>query len=440
MLTASLIALSMLGFAGYDRYRIIQNKSLEQIQPTDWGIVVLGSLGVLLVLFVYFISRHLDREKTKASLLDRIFNSAPIMYYSIEMKTSRISFVNNRLEQLFGLKQRKIGDLSSESLEKIIHPEDLENFRLLRDIFTKDPQSSFEGTFRFLAVDVTWRWINLREVIFETEGDTPIRTIGFAQDISKEVELMKQAEEKQIVALQSHKFEALGEMAAGLAHEINNPLAIILGKTQYLQQAVRKNRITAEVLEASLEKIASTTLRIAKIVTGMRRISKDVELEELVTIPAHQLVDEFLMFWKMRLENHQIELRTQYGDPTLRVECRPAQIIQVLLNVMMNAFQECERQSKDQPAWIELKVIECKDFVEVSITDSGKGIAPEIRGRIFDPFFTTKQTGSGSGLGLSVAAGLMQANSGYIKLEEGIQTSCFRIGLKKSVTANRIAS
>ena len=107
---------------------------------------------------------------------------------------------------------------------------------------------------------------------------------------------------------------------------------------------------------------------------------------------------------------------------------------------MMNAFQECERQSKDQPAWIELKVIECKDFVEVSITDSGKGIAPEIRGRIFDPFFTTKQTGSGSGLGLSVAAGLMQANSGYIKLEEGIQTSCFRIGLKKSVTANRIAS
>lgn len=234
------------------------------------------------------------------------------------------------------------------------------------------------------------------------------------QDVSERVRAEKTILEQQIRAAGASKMAALGEMAAGIAHEINNPLAIITGHVQQLKDMVESNDLDKESMVEVADKVDQTALRISKIIRSLRFFARDGQEDPFEEASVREIVKDTLEFCRQRFLSHAIDLRVREISENLIVECRAVQIGQVLLNLLNNAHDAIESLPE---RWIELTVEDLGSQVKIAVVDSGAGIAASIRTRILEPFFTTKEMGKGTGLGLSISRGIMESHHGKLYLD-----------------------
>ncbi|HMK64836.1 MAG TPA: ATP-binding protein, partial [Thermodesulfobacteriota bacterium] len=226
--------------------------------------------------------------------------------------------------------------------------------------------------------------------------------LGISRDITEKKEI-----EKQMV--NTEKLASIGLLAAGVAHEINNPLAVILGYCDFLLQKISPEDKTHKILE----KITKQGNHCKKIVENLLGFSRYTEHSDTISGINDNLgnilavVENNLMIKKIHLE--------KYLENNLpRVQADPVKLQQVFLNLINNAIAAMSGGGTLRIASV-LDVPNGK--VEVTIADSGSGIQKENRGRIFDPFFTTKKVGEGTGLGLTVSYGIIQHYQGTISFE-----------------------
>lgn len=233
------------------------------------------------------------------------------------------------------------------------------------------------------------------------------------------------------MAIESAKLVAVGEMASGIAHEINNPLSIVSLSVKGAELALVKKE-PVEKIQFFLTRIDRTTQRISKIVNSMKLSVRDASIDPLAPVLCQTLIEECLILFESRLQNSGIELRTNIKDiAELKVECREGQVVQILVNLLNNAFDAVYQQKKP---WIEVYISAASDgMVEISIIDSGKGLSPELASKIFNPFFTTKEVGKGTGLGLSIARKNAHSNGGDLFLDSQSSNTKFTLRLKKSL-------
>lgn len=249
-------------------------------------------------------------------------------------------------------------------------------------------------------------------------------TLQDSNDCSEQLLIEQKA---QMVA--TAKFLALGEMAAGIAHEVNNPLAIIAGRTLTLRRLIATDPDDRARLAEFAQDIEDSAYRIVKIVRGLQSFSRSGDNDPFIPVSLRSIIDDILTFSAARFANSGIELITTVENPEQTLECRPVQISQVLLNIMNNAYDSV----KDSPVkWVELRTKKVGPMLEISVTDSGPGIPVEIRERIFEPFFTSKPVGEGTGLGLSIARGLVESHHGTIVLDETYKNTRILIRLPLS--------
>lgn len=232
--------------------------------------------------------------------------------------------------------------------------------------------------------------------------------------------------------IESAKLSALGEMAAGIAHEINNPLAIIALKSSQLRELVAEEPLDKQELILMSQAIEQTTSRISKIISGLRLLSRDATHDALQTVPLKKIVDGTLALCSERFKLHGIETRVSEIKDSLTLSCRESQIGQVLLNLFNNAFDAIK--TLDQK-WIQLEIGERGDQLEIVMTDSGPGIPESTRARLFQPFFTTKEIGKGTGLGLSISRGIAQSHGGDLQLDATCKNTQFTLSLPKGSPA-----
>lgn len=210
----------------------------------------------------------------------------------------------------------------------------------------------------------------------------------------------------------SSKMASLGQMSSGLAHEINNPLAIISGRIQILKKLMLNQQIDPESFNKSIDIIEKTTLRIAKIVKGLKTFAREGDNDDFVRGPMTELVDDTLSFCEARFKNNGVTFK--YDIDAIKdfmIECRLTQLSQVLLNALNNSF---DAVSGLDEKWIDLS-IEKKDSKYIfRVTDSGKGIPLAVRDKLMQPFFTTKEVGRGTGLGLSLSKSMVESHNGRI--------------------------
>lgn len=223
---------------------------------------------------------------------------------------------------------------------------------------------------------------------------------------------------------ESSRLSSLGEMAGGLAHEINNPLTIISGIAGRIKRKFLNTGVDAAVIK-DLEKIESTTTRIARIVKGLRNISRASENDAMITVSLSDVLLDCLELCQTRFKVHGVQLRLG-GETNLEIECRGSQISQVLLNLLNNAFDAVE---KSPNPWVELMVSKAEDKIYIEIKDSGSGISPDILKKIMTPFFSTKEAGKGSGLGLSISKAIVEAHGGTLTYDPECSNTKFVVEL-----------
>ena len=226
--------------------------------------------------------------------------------------------------------------------------------------------------------------------------------------------------------INSARLASIGEMSGGIAHEINNPLAIIRGYVQRIASLSRKGELTPEIACEIAKKTSLTVDRIHSVVEGLRKISRDDKMEDLKSIIIVDLVDEAIALCKekLKIQGGSIE---KFIDPKLQVHCQNVQICQVLVNLLNNSIHAI---SDVEEKWIRIEaLILTSGKVQIRLTDSGRGIDPAIKEKLFVPFFSTKPAGVGTGLGLSISRQILRNHCGELFLDKNIQNTCFVIEL-----------
>jgi two-component system, cell cycle sensor histidine kinase and response regulator CckA len=363
--------------------------------------------------------------KDEHDFLNQIVNHLPLGMFCKDYSDDSGKFIawNAFAESLFGLKKEQV---IGKSDADFFPPEQLQHFR------QKDLETLTTGKLLYVEEEYVDSPSLGRRVV--RTWKVPIQgkfLLGISQDISVEKKLSEDLSQQKALAYHQAKLASLGEMAGGMAHEINNPLAILAGLTSKLSKLYRGGKLTDQEEQQLTKNIQDTIGRIRSIVNSLQKISRNDVNEDLVTITMYEALKDLALFHKDRLQTVGIQMTYDFSSSPSHLDIRPSQLAQVVANLIANSERAV---SKLNAKWINIHSWETDNTVVIAVTDAGTGIAKEIQDRIFDPFFTTSDIGQGAGLGLSVCKGLIESQSGKIYLDRSSKNTRFVIELPKTVS------
>jgi PAS domain S-box-containing protein len=381
------------------------------------------------------IGSYLDRKRFEEALrvseerFRTLVENATDMIYSLT-PDGKFSYLSPQFTQATGF---DVEDYIGKSSSILGHPDEIEQ----HDAWVEEGMPCDKGPygfeFRMKTKDENWRWFTSNSSTIKDEDGNIIEAIGVAHDITNIKQVMKDLEEAnnelretQAQLVQSEKMASLGQLVAGIAHEINTPIGAASSMHNTLVRAIDKLRAVLEsdfpdecaknksvksylkVIEDANKVIDTGTERVITIVRRLRSFAR-LDEAELKTVDIHEGLEDTLTLIHHEIKHH-INLKREYGDiPS--IACYPGRLNQVFLNILNNA-----RHAVGEKGEITIRTYQ-KDYkVHIAISDDGIGISQEHLDRIFDPGFTTKGVGVGTGLGLSICFQIIQDHQGTIEV------------------------
>lgn len=274
-----------------------------------------------------------------------------------------------------------------------------------------------------LRLDKAPRWVLVAMKKYRSGND--IHAVGIALDIEEQKRAEKELEDARAKAMESARLAALGTMAAGIAHEINNPLQVIRSLTQFLTNPPAAKIVDTRDLG---KRIDGMTDRIARIISSLRTFSRPGNTDPLEAANVKELLSEIVELMRISRPAHDIPIDIGNVPPELSFECRRVEIGQVLINLINNALDAVEALPE---RWVFLSARDMDNSVEIRIIDSGPGIPEPLLDKIMLPFFTTKLAKHGIGLGLSISASIMERYHGRLWIDRSSPHTCFVVTLPK---------
>jgi len=392
------------------------------------GLIWFNGLFFLLVFFgaavIYFgfkkASSQLKAETKRYETLVAGLNESAIV--AITDADGIIAYANDQFCQISGYSREELIGKTHRIIKSDFHPR-----KFFGELWkTISNGKVWKGEVCNRRKDGTLYWVNSTVVPKKDEnGDVQYMAIRF--DISKQ-------KEAQSRLLENEKMSTLGQMASGIAHEINSPLFVVDSKINKIFRVIESGNIDPGSCINDLEKVRNNVNRISKIVKGLKLFSRNAENDPFCISKVGEIITDSLELCKERYKVHSIDLRVEI-DPDVEIECRPTQLSQVILNLLSNSYDAISQNSEK---WIEIRVKDAGETVKISILDSGSGIPEEVANQVMQPFFTTKEFGAGTGLGLSISKGINDSHGGSFYLDSNTtKNTCFVIEVPKRQAENR---
>ena len=347
--------------------------------------------------------RHLEDELIRSEEKYRLFfNNDPNSIFVFDRETHEILDANQRAFSQFGFERE---ELLGRSFEELLEPCEKERF-----LSMLGSGGNLLARLQMISNGGGHCTVDLRASFGEHLGHEAV--IAAAADIHELLEA-----EEQLV--QAAKMATLGEMSAGIAHELNQPLTVLATSARILQKQSNKEDCNREIVTQVASEVAEQVERSTRIINHLREFGRKSEIERSkldLLKPVRGLFQ--LMGQQLRVHNIQVELDSPEQLPLVWGDQN--RLEQVFINLVLNARDGIEELRKAKPAYKGLISIQAGSDAEsvwVRISDNGTGIPDSMQGRIFEPFFTTKQVGKGTGLGLSISYGIVRDYGGEIEVE-----------------------
>jgi PAS domain S-box-containing protein len=380
-------------------------------------ILVGGILGALLLATTVYlaqqaISRSRELHEGKAEF-ERLFDASADALLVVD-RDRRIVHANQRVRGLFGYTSEELLGSPVKNLVPIDLSELHQGNRV--DLFSLPLiRPMGEGTELFGRRKDGSTFPAEVAVSSLRSGDEVLILVA-VRDITARKQLEEDLEATRVQAIAAARLSALGMMAGGIAHEINNPLGIIHSMASDLTEMADEGSVTPQTVARKGAAISETTERIARIVKSLRQISREGAGDPLRPTPLPKIVAETLEICRAKFKANSVELFVPRAIPEVSVLCREVQIAQALLNLLQNAFDAVLDQEGER--WVRLEVENGDYSVALSVIDNGPGIPAELRSHIGEPFFTTKPVGKGTGLGLSLSKTIAEDHGGNLEYSE----------------------
>jgi PAS domain S-box-containing protein len=322
--------------------------------------------------------------------------------------SSETFFVSPRMREMLGIAPEdpiSVPDLFGTR----IHPDD--QTRVLEGWLAHlgDGSTHYEGEYRYRGADGTYRWFLVRARTVRDASGVPLRLVGSLTDTTARKAAEEEARQRQAELAHVLRVGAMSEMAASMAHELNQPLAAIVNYARGCTRRLAQGETAADVLEA-LDHIATEALRAGEVVHSLKRVvRKEPPRESPIDLP--MLVRETVQLVRSDASDRGIGIRLEVANDITSVTGDRVQLQQVVLNLLRNAVEAIVQR----PGLIEVRISAFADGVRLAVSDSGSGIPPELLDQIFSPFFTTKD--SGLGMGLSISRTIIEVHGGRLWAE-----------------------
>ena len=350
--------------------------------------------------------RRLEQKITEFESLkefhENIVESINVGVFAVDLE-DRIESWNTQMEEMYA---RQRTDVLHRPLSEVLPADFVARFNSVRE----EHGTHTLYKFRLVLPSGEVRVANIAIAPLVTRNFVAVGRIILVDDITDRIQLEAQL-------TQSEKLSSIGLLAAGVAHEVNTPLAVISSYTQMLTKHMRDDERLAPVLE----KITQQTFRASEIVNGLLNFSR-TSGTEFTSLDLNDLLRDTVTLLEHQFKTAQIRVETNFEPHLARIHGNQGKLQQVILNLMLNAK---DAMFGVQGATLKVATFNGAGRVFVRIQDSGAGIEREHLNRIYDPFFTTKtqpQPGErkGTGLGLAVSYGIMQEHAGKIHVESEI--------------------
>jgi PAS domain S-box-containing protein len=315
-----------------------------------------------------------------------------------------------QLYRILGLDPSRPPPRFDEYLQRCVHPDDRSRFlREWERVAAEGGQLDFE--YRIRRPDGSVRDVHAIARLHR-EPDGALKVVGTVHDITERKRAEEEIRQTQERLTQFARLSTMGEMAAGLAHEINQPLTAIANYAQALQRllAAPAPPEPADV-EFALQQIAAQALRAGEVIRRLRSFVKTREARTEVIDPL-QLITDLMTFAEPDARVNDMRLRIEAPGSLPPVVCDPVQVQQVMLNLIRNAIDAVNESGSARREITIRAVPEGRSAVEISVEDHGPGIAPEVAENLGNPFFTTKPTGTG--LGIAISRSILRAHGGKL--------------------------